>query len=67
MVRWLAGFLFLGGIGRLLSLIQHGPPHWFQIPLIVIELVLPPLYVWLAPADQRRATAELSRQPQSTT
>jgi hypothetical protein len=54
-VRWLAGLLFLGGIGRLLSLIQHGPPHWFQIPLIVIELAVPPLYVWLAPADERSA------------
>jgi Domain of unknown function (DUF4345) len=42
-VRWLAGFMFLGGIGRILSLLQHGAPHWFQIPLTVIELILPPL------------------------
>jgi hypothetical protein len=52
-VRWLAGFMLLGGIGRLVSLAQHGAPHWFQIPLTVIELVLPPLYIWLAAADER--------------
>jgi hypothetical protein len=52
-VRWLAGFMLLGGIGRIVSLIQHGAPHWFQIPLTVIELVLPPLYMSLAAADER--------------
>ncbi len=48
LVYWLAGFMFLGGIGRIVSMIQYGAPHWFQIPLTVIELVLPPVYVWLA-------------------
>ena len=48
LVYWLAGFMFLGGIGRVISMIQYGAPHWFQIPLTVIELVLPPVYVWLA-------------------
>jgi hypothetical protein len=52
-VRWLAGFMLLGGIGRLVSIAQYGAPHWFQIPLTVIELVLPPLYMWLAAADER--------------
>jgi|SRR5437762_8068542 len=54
MVRWLAGFMFLGGIGRIVSLAQHGTPHWFQIPLTVIELILPPLYIWLATVNERR-------------
>src|SRR5262245_23420683 len=26
-VRWLAGFMFLGGIGRIVSMFQHGAPH----------------------------------------
>jgi predicted RND superfamily exporter protein len=39
--------MFLGGIGRLLSLAVRGAPHWFQIPLTVIELVVPPLIVAL--------------------
>jgi hypothetical protein len=52
-VRWLAGIFLLGGVGRLLSLAVHGEPHWFQIVLTVVELVLPPVYFWLAAADDR--------------
>ncbi|WP_433384369.1 DUF4345 domain-containing protein [Actinoplanes sp. CA-142083] len=52
-VRWLAAFMFLGGIGRLLSLAVYGAPHWFQIPLTVIELVLPPLIVALTVKGRR--------------
>ncbi|AJC61565.1 hypothetical protein GZL_09042 [Streptomyces sp. 769] len=52
-VRWLAGVLLLGGAGRLLSLALYGWPHWFQIPLAVIELVLPPVFFWLAAAEER--------------
>lgn len=54
-VRWLAGVFLLGGLGRLVSLAVHGPPQWFQIVLTVIELVLPPLYFWLATADEKAA------------
>ncbi|MFE0178429.1 DUF4345 domain-containing protein [Streptomyces sp. NPDC059002] len=56
-VRGLAGIMLIGGVGRLLSVLVHGWPHWFQIPLAVIELVLPPLYFWLADADERAARA----------
>ncbi|MFD5831941.1 DUF4345 domain-containing protein [Lentzea sp. NPDC060358] len=52
-VRWLAGVFLLGGAGRLLSLAVHGWPHWFQIALAVIELGLPPVFFWLAAADER--------------
>jgi hypothetical protein len=49
----------LGGLGRLLSLALHGWPQWFQVVLAVIELGLPPIYFWLADADERAfATAE---------
>ncbi len=37
------------------SLAVHGRPHWFQLVLTVIELVLPLLWFWLAPADERAA------------
>ncbi len=47
-VRWLAAIFFLGGLGRLLSIAIHGQPHWFQLVLTVIELVLPPVYLWLS-------------------
>ncbi|MFJ3926266.1 DUF4345 domain-containing protein [Streptomyces sp. NPDC090022] len=54
-VRWLAGVLLLGGVGRLISLAVHGWPHGFQIALTVIELVMPPVYFWLADAEERAA------------
>ncbi|CCK24757.1 hypothetical protein BN159_0378 [Streptomyces davaonensis JCM 4913] len=52
-VRWLAGVFLLGGVGRLLSLALHGWPQWFQIALTVIELTLPPVFFWLADAEER--------------
>ncbi|MEV4432786.1 DUF4345 domain-containing protein [Streptomyces sp. NPDC049585] len=51
-VRWLAGLLLLGGGGRLLSLLSHGSPHWFQVVLTGTELLLPPLFLWLATAGE---------------
>lgn len=45
--RWLAGTFLLGGAGRLLSLAQHGRPHWFQNVLTAIELALPQAFFWL--------------------
>ncbi|TXS76049.1 DUF4345 domain-containing protein, partial [Streptomyces sp. sk2.1] len=41
-VRWLAGVFLLGAVGRVLSLTVHGWPHWFQVALAVVELVLAP-------------------------
>ncbi|MET9675773.1 DUF4345 domain-containing protein [Streptomyces sp. NPDC006482] len=52
-VRWLAAVFLLGGVGRLLSLAVHGWPHSFQVALTVIELVFPPVWFWLADADER--------------
>ncbi|MFJ8165902.1 DUF4345 domain-containing protein [Streptomyces sp. NPDC096136] len=52
-VRWLAAVFLLGGVGRLLSLAAHGWPHWFQIALAVIELGMPPVFFWLADAEER--------------
>jgi hypothetical protein len=51
LVRGLAGVMLLGGVGRIISWVQYGEPHWFQLVLTVIELVVPPLYLvlsWLA-------------------
>ncbi|MFI6867312.1 DUF4345 domain-containing protein [Nocardia sp. NPDC050406] len=56
-VRRLAGIFLLGGVGRLLSMAVAGQPQWFQIVLTVIELVLPPLYFWLADADEKRVNS----------
>lgn len=56
-VRWLAGILFLGGLARLISIADEGQPQVFQVVLTVIELVVPPLFFWLAPADERVRSA----------
>ncbi|WP_312866302.1 DUF4345 domain-containing protein [Streptomyces boluensis] len=53
MVRWLSAVFLLGGVGRLFSIAVHGMPHWWQLPLTALELVLPPVYFWLATADER--------------
>ncbi|TXS00718.1 DUF4345 domain-containing protein [Streptomyces sp. col6] len=53
-VRWLAAVFLLGAAGRLLSLAAHGWPHPFQVVLTAIELVLPPVWFWLADADEQR-------------
>jgi hypothetical protein len=52
-VRWLTGVFLLGGMGRLLSLAEHGWPQWFQIVLGALELGLPPVFFLLAGADER--------------
>ncbi|NED12796.1 DUF4345 domain-containing protein [Streptomyces sp. SID9124] len=52
-VRWLAAVFLLGAVGRLLSLAAHGWPHPFQVALTAIELALPPVWFWLAAADER--------------
>ncbi|MBF6544464.1 DUF4345 domain-containing protein [Nocardia brasiliensis] len=51
-IRWLAGIFLLGAVGRFISIAVYGWPHWFQIVLTAIEVVLPPLYFWLASADE---------------
>ncbi|MFJ5031036.1 DUF4345 domain-containing protein [Streptomyces sp. NPDC088560] len=58
-VRWLAGVFLLGGVGRLLSLAVHGWPQWFQIVLTVIELALPPVFLWLAGAQERASRRDV--------
>jgi len=57
-VRWLAGILFLGGVGRVISIAWYGWPHGFQVVLTVVELVVPPVYFWLASADEKAARAQ---------
>jgi hypothetical protein len=49
-LRWvppLAGLFFAGGVGRLISLAAVGPPHPAFTMLMVIELVLPAVFVGL--------------------
>jgi len=62
-VRWLVGVFLLGGVSRLLSLAVHGWPQWFQIALTVIELGLPPVFFWLADAEERAPRGDVEAVP----
>jgi hypothetical protein len=52
-VRLLAGVMLLGGIGRVISLVRNGRPHWFQEVLTAIEFVVPAVFFKLAGANER--------------
>ena len=47
LVPLLAALFFIGGIGRLLSLVLVGAPHQLFIILMIVELALPPMLVGL--------------------
>lgn len=52
-VNWLAAVFLLGGVGRAISVAAYGWPHWFQIPLSVVELVIPVILFALTAAARR--------------
>ncbi|WP_369356878.1 DUF4345 domain-containing protein [Streptomyces sp. cg2] len=56
-VRLLTGVFLLGGLSRVLSIAVAGWPDGFQVVLMAIELGLPPVYFWLADADERATPA----------
>jgi hypothetical protein len=47
-VNLLAAVFFVGGVGRLISLVVVGIPHPFFLAMLVIELALPPLMALVA-------------------
>jgi hypothetical protein len=46
-VRLLATLLLAGGMGRLLSRLLNGPPHWFQDVLTAVEFAVPAIFFGL--------------------
>jgi hypothetical protein len=44
-VSLLAAVFYVGGIGRLLSVLLDGAPHPFYVAILVLELALPPIMV----------------------
>ena len=52
-IRWLAGIMLAGGLGRVASLAVRGRPHWFQIVLTGVELVVPLPVLWLTSVAER--------------
>lgn len=52
-VRLLAGLMAVSGIGRLISLVHNGRPHWFQEVLTAIEFIVPAVFLGIADADEK--------------
>jgi hypothetical protein len=52
-VRLLAGVMLLSAIGRLISLVDKGRPHWFQDVLTAIEFVVPAVFFGIAETDEK--------------
>lgn len=51
-VRLLAGLMLVSAIGRLISLVHNGRPHWFQEVLTAIEFALPAVFFGIADSDE---------------
>jgi hypothetical protein len=56
-VRLLAGLMLLGGVGRLISLVRNGRPHWFQEVLTATEFVVPAVFFGIADAEEKAGLA----------
>jgi hypothetical protein len=52
-VRLLAGLMLLSAVGRLISLVHNGRPHWFQEVLTAIEFVVPAVFFGIADAEEK--------------
>ena len=52
-VRLLSSVMLLSGIGRLLSLVRNGRPHWFQEVLTAIEFVVPAVFFGIADTEEK--------------
>jgi hypothetical protein len=52
-VRLLAGLMLVSGVGRLISLVHNGRPHWFQEVLTAIEFVVPAAFFGIADTEEK--------------
>jgi hypothetical protein len=49
-VRALAGLMLISAVGRVLSLVHNGRPHWFQEVLTAVEFAVPAAFFGLTKA-----------------
>ncbi len=52
-VRALAGLMLISAVGRVISLVDKGRPHWFQEVLTAVEFVVPAIFFRLTGADDK--------------
>jgi len=53
-VRLLAGLMLVSAIGRVISLVHNGRPHWFQEVLTAVEFIVPAAFFGLTNADEAK-------------
>ncbi len=51
-VRLLASVMLLSAIGRLISFVRDGRPHWFQEVLTTVEFVVPAIFLAVVRAGE---------------
>jgi hypothetical protein len=44
-IRLLAGVMLVSAVGRVISLVHNGRPHWFQEVLTAVEFVVPAAFL----------------------
>jgi len=59
-IRALAGLMLISAVGRVISLVHNGRPHWFQEVLTAIEFVLPAAFFGIADADEAQQSHKAS-------
>ncbi len=52
-VRLLAGLMLVSAVGRMISLVSNGRPHWVQEVLTAVEFVVPAAFFGMATADEK--------------
>ncbi|WIM89959.1 DUF4345 domain-containing protein [Candidatus Mycobacterium wuenschmannii] len=57
-IRLLAGLMLVSAVGRVISLVANGRPHWFQEVLTAVEFVVPAAFfgmteLGIATADEK--------------
>src|SRR6201996_2883778 len=59
-VRLLAGLMLVSAVGRVISLIHNGRPHWFQEVLTAVEFIVPAAFFGLTEADEAHPIQQVS-------
>src|ERR1700733_2995149 len=59
-VRLLAGLMLVSAVGRVISLVHNGRPHWFQEVLTAVEFIVPAAFFGLADADETQTIPKAS-------
>jgi hypothetical protein len=54
-IHLLAGLMLVSAVGRVISLVHNGRPHWFQEVLTAVEFVVPAVFFGMVRADEKVA------------